>query len=215
MQKSLSLILANTRKSEAYFDDLKKNNLPIEKIIFYSKIKNSKFLKKLDIYPYKNSIKFVKTNLVNSKIVEKEILKIKSTYILYSGYDAEIINNQNILKKNLIHCHPGLLPKYKGSTILYYSIIENNKIYVSVFKMSKIIDQGKVLFTSKFNLPPKIIDLEKDFDNSIRAKALILFLKSKKIQIKKQKSKYLNFYYIAHPIIRNIIRKPKSLLVSL
>ena len=73
MQKSLSLILANTRKSEAYFDDLKKNNLPIEKIIFYSKIKNSKFLKKLDIYPYKNSIKFVKTNLVNSKIVEKEI----------------------------------------------------------------------------------------------------------------------------------------------
>jgi methionyl-tRNA formyltransferase len=211
MQKSLSIIISNTKKSELYFKQLKKYKFFIDDIIFYSKENNHRFLKELKKYPYKNTLKIIKTNSVNAKSISCEVVGIKSNYILYSGYEAEILKNDSILKKNIIHCHPGLLPKYRGSTILYYSLILNYQIHVSIFKITKNIDDGKVLFTKKFDIPKKMRDIEKNFDNLIRSKTLIFFLKSKKIKKKTQYSKFLNFYYIAHPIIRTIISNPKAI----
>ena len=53
MQKSLSIILANTNRSKFYFNELKKNKFFLENIIFYSTKKNLEFLKILKKYPYK------------------------------------------------------------------------------------------------------------------------------------------------------------------
>ena len=212
MQKSLSVILANTNRSKFYFNELKKKKYFLDNIIFYTNKKNLDFLKDLKNYKYKNNLKILKTNDVNSVSIEKEVLKIKSKYILFSGYNAEILKSGKILKKNIIHCHPGLLPKFRGSTVIYYSMIETNKINVSIFRISRNIDEGKVLFTKKFSFPKNKMDLEKNFDHLIRAKTLISFLNSKKTQSNKLKSKYPNFYYIAHPIIRSIILNPKSIL---
>ena len=57
------------------------------------------------------------------------------------------------LNKKLLHCHPGNLPEFKGSTTIYYSILSN---------------------------------IEKKFDDKIRALTLIQFLKSKKNTISKK-----------------------------
>ena len=212
MPKNLSIILSNTNRSKIYFDLLKKENFFIENIIYYSKTIDSAFINKLKKYPNKIKFIFIKTNNINLKSVEQHITNINSDYILFSGYNAEIVTNQNILKKNLIHCHPGLLPKYRGSTVIYYGLIEMQKIYVSIFNVSKNIDNGKVLFTKQFSLPKNLIDIEKNFDNQIRAKTLVTFLKSKKTNIVAKSDKYINFYYIAHPIVRSIILNPKQLL---
>lgn len=212
MPKNLSIILSNTNRSKIYFDFLKKENFFIENIIYYSKTIDSAFINKLKKYPNKIAFIFIKTNNINLKSVEQHITNINSDYILFSGYNAEIVTNQNILKKNLIHCHPGLLPKYRGSTVIYYGLIEMQKIYVSIFNVSKNIDNGKVLFTKQFSLPKNLIDIEKNFDNQIRAKTLVTFLKSKKTNIVAKSDKYINFYYIAHPIVRSIILNPKQLL---
>lgn len=212
MQKSLSVILANTNRSKFYFNELKKKKYFLDNIIFYTNKKNFNFLKDLKNYKYKNNLKILKTNDINSASIEKEVLKIKSKYILFSGYNAEILKSGKILKKNIIHCHPGLLPKFRGSTVIYYSMIETNKINVSIFRISRNIDEGKVLFTKKINYPKNKYEIEKNFDHIIRAKTLISFLKQKKTKFNKLKSKYSSFYYIAHPIIRNIILNPKLLL---
>ena len=212
MQKSLSVILANTNRSLFYFNELKKKKYFLDNIIFYSKKNNLSFLKNLKNYKYKNNLKVFKSNNINDKSIENEVLKIKSKYILFSGYNAEILKSDKILKKNIIHCHPGLLPKFRGSTVIYYSIIETNNISVSIFKISKKIDEGKILFTKKFNQPKNRIEIEKNFDHKIRAITLVSFLKQNKIKFNILKSKYPNFYYIAHPIIRNIILNPRLLL---
>tara|TARA_A100001011_G_C13978935_1_gene702461 strand:+ start:32 stop:679 length:648 start_codon:yes stop_codon:yes gene_type:complete len=209
MQKSLSIVLANTKRSKFYINELKKNKIYLENIIFYSKITDSKILKSLEKYPYKDNLFLIKSNNINNKTIEKELLKIKSKYILFSGYNAEILKNKKILKKNIIHCHPGLLPKYRGSTVFYYSMLEMNRIDVSVFKMTKKIDEGRILFTKGYSFPKNKIDLENDFDHIIRAKTLVSFIKSKKSKFKKLNSKFDSFYYIAHPIIRSIILNPK------
>ena len=212
MPKKLSIILTNTNRSKIYFDLLKKENFFIDNIIYYSKTIDSAFINKLKKYPNKIKFIFIKTNNINSKSIEHHIININSDYILFSGYNAEIVTNQSILKKNLIHCHPGLLPKYRGSTVIYYGLIEMQKIYVSIFNVSKNIDNGKVLFSKQISLPKNLIDIEKNFDNQIRAKTLITFLKSKKINIMSKNDKYINFYYIAHPIVRSILLNPKKLL---
>ena len=68
------------------------------------------------------------------------------------------------------------------------------------------------MFSKQISLPKNLIDIEKNFDNQIRAKTLVTFLKSKKINIMGKNDKYINFYYIAHPIVRSIILNPKQLL---
>lgn len=213
MQKNISLILANTRRSYFYFNEIKKNKINVDTIIFYSK-KKSRLFELIKKYPLKKKLHFIKIDDINSKLIINLTEKIKSKFILFSGYSAEIVKNKNLFKKNLIHCHPGLLPKYQGSTVIYYSLIEDKKINVSLFRLTKKIDQGEVLYTQEFKIPNKIISIEKDYDDKIRSKTLISFLLSVKNKIKKKYSTDLNAYYIAHPCLRNILIDPNYYLIE-
>ena len=215
MQKSFSVILTNTQRSKFYFKEIKKNKIYVENIIFYSLKKNNDFLLQLKKYKFKNKLKIINSNNINSFLVKKEILLIKSEYVLFSGNNAELVKDSDILKLNLIHCHPGLLPKYRGSTVIYYSLIESNSIYVTVFIITKSIDKGKILYTKKFYLPKNRKDIERNFDHSIRSKALIYFLKSKNYKSKSISKRYDNLYYISHPIIRSIVLNTNFLLKNI
>ena len=62
MQKSLSIVLANTKRSKFYINELKKNKIYLENIIYYSKITDSKILKSLEKYPYKDNLFLIKSN---------------------------------------------------------------------------------------------------------------------------------------------------------
>ena len=97
------------------------------------------------------------------------------------------------------------MPKFKGSTTIYYTILSKLKICVSVFKIQKQIDSGEVMFKKYFKYPKKTIDIEKNFDHQIRARTLVSYLGQKKYPtIKKISKKYLP-YYIAHPILRALV----------
>lgn len=211
MQKNLSIILARTNRSICYFNELKRNKIFIDNIIFYSK-KKCDFYNKIKLYKFKKKLTFVPTNDVNSIVIEKKVLKINSNYILFSGYNAQILNNENILKKKIIHFHPGKLPFFRGSTPIYYSILKTNKIHVTAFLLTKKIDDGKILFIKKFKKPKHLISIEKDYDHFIRAKTLINFLKLKKIRsFKKSYKKKNKPFYVAHPLIRSLVLNPKIL----
>ena len=93
---------------------------------------------------------------------------------------------------------------------MYYSLILSKKIYCSCIQLNKKIDEGKILFIQKFKKPKNLHTLEKNFDNHVRAKTLISFLKKKKKSIVKKKNASSN-YYIAHPLIRQIVLNRKSL----
>jgi methionyl-tRNA formyltransferase len=205
---SISLILAGTLRSKRYVNELFKNKIFPKKIIFYSKSKDKEFLKKIEKFNIKFKFFYIKD--INNKNIIKEILKTSSEYFLYSGYPGEIIKSNILEKKKIIHCHPGLLPNFRGSTVMYYSLILSKKIYCSCIQLNKKIDEGKILFIQKFKKPKNLYTLEKNFDNNVRAKTLISFLKKKKRFILKKKSASSN-YYIAHPLIRQIVLNRKSL----
>ena len=208
----INFLLSESKRSENYLKSVYKNKIKISKIIYFSKNKKvvSNFIKKRDLI--KNTI-FVKSNTVNSPVVKKALTKINNNFpIIYSGYSGEIIKNNNILKRNLIHFHPGDLPSYKGSTTIFYSLILKKKITVTCFKMTNIIDKGTILYKKNFKKPSTLNQLNNSYDHKIRAETMVEFIKKgkKKYKIKKN-SKNFDVYYIAHPIIRGITIHNKQL----
>ena len=129
----------------------------------------------------------------------------KSKFNIISTYSGEIVKNSLLLKNKLLHCHPGELPMFKGSTTIYYSILLKKRICVTIFEMNKSIDKGKIIYKKYFDKPKNLISIEKNFDNKIRTMTLIEYLKKeKKTKFKKTRDKFLE-YYIAHPLIRKIV----------
>jgi len=205
------LILSETNRSRFYLNYILKYKIFIDQIIYFTKEKKKLFKiiekKKLNKKTY-----HIKTNTINSKKIEKFFLKNKiKKPLIYSGYPGEIIQNDFLLKKNLIHFHSGDLPLFKGSTTIFYSILMKKKITVTCFKMKKGIDEGKILYKKRFNIPKNKKTLNSSYDDKIRAETMIEFLKNGKKNYKNTiKSKYFDTYYVAHPLIRGIaIHKEK------
>lgn len=80
----------------------------------------------------------------------------------------------------MIHCHSGKLPNYRGSTTIFYSLINKGTIACSVFKMDKKIDMGKLYYIKNFKRPKNLYKIFNKFDDYIRASTIVSFLKNKK-----------------------------------
>lgn len=204
----INLILSDTNRSLFYIKELIKNKIEIKKIILYSEHYGNvyKYIKKKKL---DKILIFCKTKSVDSSNINKNLNRAKSEINIISTYPGEIVKNSSLLKKNLVHFHAGDLPEFKGSSTIYFTILQKKKICVTVFLMNKYIDKGKILYKKYFNYPKNLLSIEKSFDDKIRAQTLIAFLKFKNnYKYSKIKDRYLP-YYIAHPIIRNMVIKKK------
>lgn len=204
----INFIISDTNRSLNYVKEILKNDISINKIILYSTKRGivSRFIKKEKL---EKLLVSCKTKNINSPEIFRKLELYNSKLNVISTYPGEIVKNHKILKKGLLHAHPGDLPKLKGSTTIYYTIILKKKICVTLFLMNKEIDEGKIVYKKYFQYPKNLNQIEKNFDNNIRAKTLVEYLKYKKrFKIKKTKRKFLH-YYIAHPIIRHLVLKKK------
>lgn len=208
MTKKFNILITNTKRSIKYLQFLNKEKLLPNQVIYLDDNKKnsiSSSLKKI-INLKKYNLLVFKTDNINNIEVVKCLTKSKIKNIIYSGYPAKIIKNKKLLKeKNLIHSHPGLLPYYKGSTTIYYSILNEKKIYCTTFVINEKIDSGKILFTKKYKIPKKIYSIDSDYDNEIRAINICNVIK--KINLISRKSQHSTIslpYYIIHPVLRSI-----------
>ena len=172
MLKKFNILITNTKRSIQYLKLLDKEKLFPNHVIYLDDNKRNSIssnLKKI-INLKKYNLSIFKTDNINNIEVVKCLTKSKIKNIIYSGYPAKIVKNKKLLKeKNLIHSHPGLLPSYKGSTTIYYSILNENKIYCTTFVINEKIDSGKILLTKRYKIPKKIYSIDSDYDNEIRS----------------------------------------------
>ena len=211
---NFSFIAANTNRSYEYLKIFKKLKILPKQVFYYSenkKIKKNKIIKILNNQKINWKRFFCKS--VNNENISKEILKSRYKRFIFSGFPGEKVQSKLLNKKELIHCHPGFLPKFRGSTTIYYSLIINKNIYCTVFKMSKKIDFGKIYLRKKFKRPKNIQEINSSFDDKIRASTIGEFLKINKSKIKKVtlKNNNSNEYFIAHPVIRALAINKKYL----
>jgi len=155
----------------------------------------------------KNGIDYVVVDTldVNSVVVISEISKMETKYIVYSGPGGTILR-KNILSqgKKFVHVHPGLLPQYRGSTTIYYSMLINFEVGASIILFEEGIDEGPVLYKKNYKIEEKGIDFDYALDPLVRAKTLVDFFKKDKIDlIEQEKNKITNTFYIVHPFIKH------------
>ena len=209
MSKKFNILITNTKRSIQYLKLLNKKKLFPNQVIYLDDNKRNSIsnnLRKI-INLQKYNLSIFKTDNINNVNVVKCLTKSKIKNIIYSGYPAKIVKNKKILKeKNLIHSHPGFLPYYKGSTTIYYSILNEKKIYCTTFVMNEKIDSGEILLTKRYKIPTKIFSIDSDYDNEIRSINICNVIKNINL-IKKRSQHTTNSlpYYIIHPVLRSIV----------
>ena len=176
MKNNFSIILANTYRSKIYLKYFLKSKFRPSEIIFLDNGKKNflnKLLKKFNI-----KIKRFNHSLIDNKKIVNYILNSKNFYFVYSGYPGYVIRNINLLsKKKILHAHPGRLPEYKGSTTIFYSILNSNKIYCSTMILDGKIDEGEKINQLQFKLTCKDFKNFEFFDSRIRITTLLDALK--------------------------------------
>ncbi len=138
--------------------------------------------------------------------LSKELKHINIKNILFSGSGK--VSDKLVKTYKIIHAHPGLLPKYRGSTTFYYSLLSDRKIYCTTFIMDANLDTGQKLneisetFEACKNIP-----IDDILDPLIRAKCFnYLFnsnqnLNDKPILLNQEN----NVYYKINPILRRVL----------
>lgn len=145
---------------------------------------------------------------VNSKLVLNEISLSSESVFIYSGYGGKIVSADVLNKKKILHVHGGYLPKFKGSTTNYFSILYENLMGATSFFLSEQLDSGLILHREKFAPPHDKTRIDHLTDSILRAKVLIKTLK------KYQRDKSWEFigiegeladtYYVIHPVLKHL-----------
>ena len=145
---------------------------------------------------------------VNKEEILNEIKIRDCDYVVFAGYGGQILSKEHFLQgKKYIHCHPGWLPSERGSTTLYYSLLNERNLSVTSFFMTEKIDEGNMLLRESYKAPEKIVNIDVWVDNALRADTLfksIELLKKKHKGFSRKENEDDQEYFIIHPLLKHI-----------
>jgi methionyl-tRNA formyltransferase len=71
---------------------------------------------------------------VNSEAVLNEISSLDCDLVVFAGYGGQLLKQNHFSSsRKYLHMHPGKLPIERGSTTIYYSILNKRKCTVTAF----------------------------------------------------------------------------------
>lgn len=156
-----------------------------------------------------DKVEVIRTDCVNDPQVLSVIKTLRPQYIIYSGFGGQIVSNELLKIAPFIHAHAGWLPEYRGSTTIYYSLINEGKCSVSLILLNAIIDAGKIIARKHYPRPDARVDIDYIYDNQIRADlmshTLINYFKNEIIETDVvQDEAKATTYYVIHPVLKHI-----------
>lgn len=225
---NVAVLLSNTARSQAYLQLLAKEKLFPAVCLFL--VKNEEELnhvpQKLENSYEKEYFNLheplldtVKTNSINYQIIGTDsinsdeclaVLKnLSCTYIVYSGYGGAILKKPLFeIGKSWIHIHAGLLPEFRGSTTVYYSMLEKQTIGATAMLLNEKIDCGDIIARREFPYPEPVVNIDYIYDPYIRAQLLVQVLKNYSIthsfETSSQSASKGFDYYIIHPVLKHL-----------
>ena len=226
-------LAANTSRSKAYSHAMYVSGFQISNVLILEKLNDKKKSYKLlpsspfsEIdgihYPDLNksleshckkitkNITRLKCNGVNHSSVLEYFQVKKPKLVIYSGFGGEIVP-EKLLSLNIpfLHIHSGLLPEYRGSTTIYYSILKDFMCGVSAILLDTEIDKGPIIASRSYPPPPPNIDIDYLYDNAIRANLLTDVLNDWLVELNfnnlfSQKNGDISPYYVIHPVLKHL-----------
>ena len=231
--KGTLLLAADTSRTNAYAQALKARGIVLEFGILYSDKGSSKpgqscsvpccdwpdspiFLPDLNT-SVSNSLDHACENIlsveaghVNDAAISRKIKELNPSLIIYSGYGSQIVGGHLLSgSAPFLHVHSGWLPDFRGSTTVYYHLLENEDCGVSAIFLEKEIDTGLIVARKRYPKPPANLNIDYVYDCAIRADLLCDVLEYYRsynefpLQIKQYLDKG-NTYFIIHPVLKHI-----------
>lgn len=225
MMNDVALFVSENGRARAYIDLLAKNNmLPVTAVVLdvpqavIAPVTPSKTPLFDNITPIKESLSSrgveilaVQAETLNDCEVVELIKSLDQSYIIFAGPAGALLRKPFFeLGKKFIHVHPGKLPEYRGSTSIYYSLINEGSITATAFIMSEDIDAGTILLEKNFPLPGDLRDIDLSYDPYIRAKVLVevmtYYCRYGQLPCTSSFSELRcpETYYIIHPVLKHV-----------
>jgi len=218
----IGLIAVDSSRTRAYLAALAQNNLLPAHVIYLTggpdkKIGSFPAVPYFDnLTPVLDTIRklalpcvILNTGDVNSHDVVSAVEDSPVEVFIYSGSGGAILR-QDILNagKRFLHIHPGLVPRFRGSTTIYYSLLVEGNCGASAIFLDEKIDTGPVLATRTYAPPADRTTLDHGYDPYIRSDLLIRVLKdyqkTGEFQTRSQSDETGENFYIMHPVLRHI-----------
>lgn len=151
----------------------------------------------------------IETDDVNSQEVVDAVRNSPVDVLVYSGPGGAILR-QDMLNagKRFLHVHPGLLPSFRGSTTMYYSLLVDGSCGASALFLDADIDAGPVLATRAYPPPDDRSTIDHGYDPYIRSDLLVQVLEEYRqtgtFSALAQPDEPGETYYIMHPVLRHL-----------
>ena len=217
---AFNLLAANTNRSLVYLTKLIEENLFPKKVFLVDTRKNQSImeveteaenLKKLEELLIRKNISYqiITADSVNDDSVCEAVFDCSEKLLVYSGFSGDIVRNTRLLKSyHLLHVHAGPLPSHKGSTTIYYTILESNTVTATALVLRENLDEGPVVYAATFPAPTDKTVIDFKHDPEIRSQVLIRALKiisQDGLQPSPQAPVMQpSTFYVIHPVLKHI-----------
>lgn len=128
--------------------------------------------------------------------------------LVFSGYPAQLVPGELIARWPVLHVHGGALPDYRGSTTIYYSLLNDQRPAVTALLVDGEIDTGRVVDRKTYPLPPAGVDIDYLYDSALRADLLAHCLRHWQehgcLPPAQPQDGDGRSYYVIHPLLKRI-----------
>ncbi len=220
--KSIGLMAVDSSRTRAYLAALANNNLLTAHAIYLTGAPGSaqRSFRKVPYFdnltPALDTIhrmgipcEVVNTGDVNSVEVFAAVQASPVDVLIYSG-PGGVILRRDILNagKRFLHVHSGLVPRFRGSTTVYYSLLVEGNCGASAIFLEEHVDTGPVLAKKVYPPPAGRTTIDYGYDPYIRSDLLIQVLKERQqtgeFRAIPQSGELGETYYIIHPVLRHV-----------
>ena len=130
--------------------------------------------------------------------------------VVYSGVGGQIVSERALKAgPRFLHMHSGWLPDYRGSTTIYYAILNGDLPGVTSILLDPGIDTGPVVLRQTYPMPEAGMDVDLVYDAAIRSdlmcRTLALFSRAGAVHSQfVQAADEGRSYFVIHPVLKHI-----------
>ncbi|MFT0531210.1 hypothetical protein ACMHYJ_00030 [Castellaniella hirudinis] len=230
MLRGIGLIAAPTARSQAYIQTLEANGLYPEFVLLLGKHTAPDFPSNALSSPLRHGIALVNPDEsvittcrragIHTRAVEAAsindapamdaIRQLRPHTLIYSGAGGQIVSPEALgLGARFLHMHAGRIPDYRGSTTIYYALLNGAPPTVTAIFLDAQIDTGGILARYDYPVPDQGIDVDQIYDASIRADTLARLLHDYAStgsfpSPQPQQPDEGSSYFVIHPVLKHL-----------
>lgn len=147
---------------------------------------------------------------VNAEATLEALRAAAARLVIYSGPGGQIVSDRVLQSGGrFLHLHSGWLPDYRGSTTLYYALLNGEAPAVTALYLDRCIDTGPVVARRSYPRPPAGLDLDRLYDPAIRADLLVRLMRDYARtgvlpEAQPQRPEEGTTYYVIHPVLKHV-----------